>query len=231
MHVAVLANSPLTAHVLIHAGVDIHQQDRHGETPLHYAADLENACIVRQLISAGADSLAPNSDNEVPLLIACEADTRAALMDGCWHSLSYLILFLLNAQTLSDYASERPLRQLCRSLSNFFRQKRSQDVAGGSSEMAASLEPSTWVRICQNRANALERKRKPVAELKEIDVDALLAQGFSASDINAFDARRQAAFRRRCWLRLWEQSMPTQLNRCFAKPGLDVVKPMLYLIS
>ena len=87
--------------------------------------------------------------------------------------------------------------------------------------MAASLEPSTWVRICQNRANALERKRKPVAELKEIDVDALLAQGFSASDINAFDARRQAAFRRRCWLRLWEQSMPTQLNRCFGKPGLD----------
>ena len=176
MHVAVLANSPLTAHVLIHAGADIHQQDRHGETPLHYAADLENACTVRQLISAGAASLAPNSDNEVPLLIACEADTRAALMDGCWHSLSYLILFLLNGHTLADFATERPLRQLCRSLSRLFRQQRAQDVAGGSSEMSASLEPSALARVCRNRAIALERKRKPLAELKEIDVEALLAQ-------------------------------------------------------
>eukprot|EP00435_Cladocopium_sp_Y103_P008302 s3962_g2.t1 len=217
-HVAVLANSPLTMHVLIHAAADIHVQDRQGETPLHYATVLENVFLVKQLVSAGADSLAPDSDNEVPLLVACEADTRAALMDGCWQSLSYLILFLLNAQALADYATERSLRQLCRRLNKFhFRQQRVWDVAGGSSEMAASLEPGTLARVCRNRANALERKRKPLEELKEIDVEALLAQGFSASDVDALVTRRQGAFRRRCWLRLWEQSMPTQLNQCFGK--------------
>lgn len=52
MHVAVLANSLLTLHVLTHAGAEIHMQDLHGETPLHYAADLENVVLVKQLVSA-----------------------------------------------------------------------------------------------------------------------------------------------------------------------------------
>ena len=49
-HVAVLANSPLTMHLLIHSVADIHVQDRHVEKPLHYAADLENVVLVKQTL-------------------------------------------------------------------------------------------------------------------------------------------------------------------------------------
>ena len=112
-------------------------------------------------------------------------------MYGCWQSLSYVTpLFLLNAHTLANFAAERLLRQLCRSFNNFFYQQRALDAAGGSSDMAAPLEPSALARLCRSRANAFERKRKPLMDLKEINVEALLAQGLSASDIDSLATRR-----------------------------------------
>jgi hypothetical protein len=121
MHIAVLANSPVTLQVLIQHNANVHLHDRRGETPLHYAAFLDNAPLVKQLVCAGGDALSPNINGDVPLYWCCEADTRAALMDGCWQKLSYLSVFMLNAHILSPHLPGRKLGHLCRSLYRFVR--------------------------------------------------------------------------------------------------------------
>ena len=83
--------------------------------PLHYAALLEEVQLVNQLVRAGADALTPDTEGDMPLLWAGQAETRAELMNGCWAQISFLHLLLLNAPTLSKHAGRKVLARLCRS--------------------------------------------------------------------------------------------------------------------
>ena len=114
LHFAVLTHSPMTVQVLLAGRADVHVRDLHGETALHFAAISENVAFVKQLIMAGADPLTPNEEGDVPLLWGREVDTKGALLEGCWHDMSYTMLFLLNLRTLSAYTTCRPLEKLCK---------------------------------------------------------------------------------------------------------------------
>eukprot|EP00434_Breviolum_minutum_P014051 symbB.v1.2.012392.t1/scaffold857.1/size218589/7 len=98
LRLAVCARSPTTVETLLWHGADVHAQDWNGEMPLHFAALNEDVPIVKQLLLAGADPLAPDAVLDTALLWAYAADTRAALMDGCWRNMSFSTLFLLNRQ-------------------------------------------------------------------------------------------------------------------------------------
>ena len=58
-----------------------------------------------------------------------------------------------------------------------------------SSDSLASLDSTRWMRACQNRAKALERKRKASHCLEEFDRAALLARGMSPSEIEIMSTR------------------------------------------
>ena len=131
LHLAVCARSPTTVETLLWHGADVHAQDWNGEMPLHFAALNEDVPIVKQLLLAGADPLAPDAVLDTALLWAYAADTRAALMDGCWRNMSFSTLFLLNWQALSDHAGCHNLKQLCRSLCHMARVHRTSDAIGG----------------------------------------------------------------------------------------------------
>ena len=88
-------------------------QDWNGEMPLHFAALNEDVPIVKQLLLAGADPLAPDAVLDTVLLWAYAAGTNPALTDG-WRNMSFM--FLLNWQALSDHDGCHNLKQLCRSL-------------------------------------------------------------------------------------------------------------------
>ena len=138
-HVAVLAESAMTLQVLLCHRADANARDCHGNTPLHLAAFFPaNLQAVQQLIGAGADPLAPDVDGDPPLIWGHDVDTTAALMDGCWDRLSFLTLFLLNINNLSNLTGTGQLRCLCRSLCRHLRAPRRhpmEDIAAGSSSV------------------------------------------------------------------------------------------------
>eukprot|EP00438_Fugacium_kawagutii_P027022 Skav232520 [mRNA] locus=scaffold1096:926666:934699:- [translate_table: standard] len=116
-----------------------------GETPLHFAAISENVDLVKRLIAAGADALAPNTEDGIPLLWCHEVDTTAALLDGCWQQMSFTLLLLLNSKTLSAYVGCRKLEVLCKSLRNQVCEQMLHDQAdfnGGSSGSVAGDMPT-----------------------------------------------------------------------------------------
>ena len=142
---------------------DVHIKDSHGETPLHFAAATENKIIVKHLVLAGADALAADHDSDIPLLWTSDTDTRAALLDGCWHELSCLTLMLLNINLLAEFLDQDVLQPVCRSLR---RHMPLCDAFGGSSSpsLHAPQEHTTDddrnVRIAHNKNVARERKMR-----------------------------------------------------------------------
>eukprot|EP00438_Fugacium_kawagutii_P019392 Skav219438 [mRNA] locus=scaffold1461:120826:121707:- [translate_table: standard] len=90
--------------------------------------------LVKQLVFAGADPLAPNLCNDAPLCLGWRPGTRAALMDGCWQGLSWLTFFLVNGRVMAEY--EPKLEQLCRSVCRSIRGSAAPfltDMQGGAS--------------------------------------------------------------------------------------------------
>jgi len=134
-----LARSPTTLQVFLDHGAGPHALDLHGETPLHYAALLEEVQLVNQLAGAGADALGPDSEGDIPLFWAGQAETRAELMNGCWTKMSFLHLFLLKAPELSKRTGRRALAQFCRSMHRVLQEMSTfhlRDALGGSATKA-----------------------------------------------------------------------------------------------
>ena len=149
--------------ILLEWKADVHIKDSHGETPLHFAAASENKIIVKHLVLAGADALATDHDSDIPLLWTSDTDSRAALMDGCWHELSFLTLMLMNINLLAEFLDQDALQPVCRSLR---RHMPLRDAFGGSSSssLCAPQEHTTDddrnVCIANNRNVARERKMR-----------------------------------------------------------------------
>ena len=68
------------------AGAHVNAEDRAGDTPMHIAARVSNAAVVRALLEHGSDvNRHSGIDRKTPLEIAVEANDRdvaAALVEG-----------------------------------------------------------------------------------------------------------------------------------------------------
>lgn len=138
LHEAVLADSPVSLHLLIQHKGNVHARDSQGTTPLHIAALHEMVGLVKQLVFAGADPLVPDLRHDVPLCLGWRPGTRAALMDACWQRLSWLTFFLVNGRVMAQY--EPKLEKLCRGLCRSIRGSAAPfliDLQGGASTCIA----------------------------------------------------------------------------------------------
>ena len=70
---AVKAGNLATVEALLASGVDIHQQDEQGWTPLHWAAGKGDVAIVELLLKNGADIFQVGCDQRTPYMIALAA--------------------------------------------------------------------------------------------------------------------------------------------------------------
>jgi hypothetical protein len=70
---AVKAGNLATVEALLVTGVDIHQQDEQGWTPLNWAAGKGDVAIVQSLLKHGADVFAVGRDQRTPYMIALAA--------------------------------------------------------------------------------------------------------------------------------------------------------------
>ena len=69
------------ARVLLQAGADVTVKGFMGRTPLHYAAEDEDAFAARVLLQAGADVNARAKNGKTPLDFVDSPDTRSLLLD------------------------------------------------------------------------------------------------------------------------------------------------------
>ena len=123
MHLAALANSPMTVLVLAEHGANVHAPDVQGATALHFAAVQDSVPLVKQLLQAGADPLIADSFHDPPLSWWCGTDVKAMLMNSCWQRLSFPELLRLNVRILQRYMDCGQLPRVCRTL---------RDCQGGS---------------------------------------------------------------------------------------------------
>ena len=85
LHMAAAAYRPEIVEILIAHGADVHARNRHGATPLHYAADANHrdphaqAQTIAALISAGADPNAINRLGVAPVHRAVRTRSAAAV--------------------------------------------------------------------------------------------------------------------------------------------------------
>ena len=83
---AVKASSGTVVGDLAGAGAHVNAEDRAGDTPIHIAARVSNASVVRALLEHGSDvNRHSGIDRKTPLEIAVEANDRdvaAALVEG-----------------------------------------------------------------------------------------------------------------------------------------------------
>jgi ankyrin repeat protein len=85
LHMAAAAYRPEIVELLIAHGADVHARNRHGATPLHYAADLNRqdpvaqSKTIRSLISAGADPNAMSRLGVTPLHRAVRTRSSTAV--------------------------------------------------------------------------------------------------------------------------------------------------------
>jgi hypothetical protein len=70
---AVKAGDLATVEALLASGVDVHQQDEQGWTPLNWAAGKGDVAIVESLLKHGADIFTVGRDQRTPYMIALAA--------------------------------------------------------------------------------------------------------------------------------------------------------------
>ena len=93
------------------------------------------------------------------------------------------------------------------------------DVCGGGEDAGVltpilQKEPSVWLNICHNRANAL-RKRWGAATTDPKEEDELRQSGLSREQAQFYVASYAAAKQRQHWMRSWDTAMPPMLRQTF----------------
>lgn len=72
-------NSLEMANILILNGADLNTRDVEGWTPLHAAAACGNLQIINLMVDSGADLVALNHDDKMPVDVGCDADIQYIL--------------------------------------------------------------------------------------------------------------------------------------------------------
>ena len=67
------------ARILILNGADLNTRDVEGWTPLHAAAACGNLQIINLMVDSGADLVALNHDDKMPVDVGCDADIQYIL--------------------------------------------------------------------------------------------------------------------------------------------------------
>lgn len=76
---AAIANDVQSARRYVVDGGDVDIRDKHGRTPLMYAAERGNAALVTVLLEAGADPVAATPDGATVIELAANDEIREAL--------------------------------------------------------------------------------------------------------------------------------------------------------
>ena len=76
-------------------------------------------------------------------------------------------------------------------------------------------DPQTWLRLCQNRANALGKKFAQEKDVEPKTQEQLLAAGLTAAQAAYYLRSYSQAKARREWLRTWDASMPPTIWQTF----------------
>eukprot|EP00438_Fugacium_kawagutii_P022238 Skav229662 [mRNA] locus=scaffold1030:107154:109679:+ [translate_table: standard] len=164
LHLAVLLGQAGMAQALLEHAADVNAGDLHGETPLHFAAWMEQDTLIPDLIATGGNPLQQDRDCDVPLVCCEEPATRAALLDGCWRKLSFCHILLLLLPALRRFLQADQLRTLCREVRrrDLFLESTQKlefsDALGGSTvDVCSALngEPLFCVDIDANDATSL----------------------------------------------------------------------------
>ncbi len=222
LQTAVIHDAEECAKLLLHSAANPNLRDRTraGNGPLHLAAVYGDAVFADVLISNGASPLLKNAFEASPFTLARPGLVTSLCLAECFQEVQQATVLCRHAVLLHTFGCSASLWVTCKALNGA--KPYYGDLAGGSSPGPVltgaevnSLDSTSWARLCQNRAKALEKKRKAGDYLREIDYDSLVARGLTPSEIDMMSARRREAFRRRCWHQLWEQSMPTCLHQSF----------------
>ena len=184
-------------------------------TPLHLAAVYGDAPFTAILLAHGADPLLRNAYGSCAVALATPGAVVALCLAECSTEADAATILLRHASTLATMGCPASFWTACKAL-HHLRQDPYADLEGGS-QISAAFDSSQWDRLCQNRARALEKKRKLPQDCTDVDLDRLIARGLMPSQIDAFLARRHDAVKRRCWHHLWEKSMPTSLQQRFGQ--------------
>ena len=231
LQTAVIHDAEACATLLLRRKADPNLPDRTRatNTPLHLAAVYGDAIFSDMLLSNGANPLAKNAFESSPFTLATPGLVTSLCLMKCFHEVDTSAILHRHAIVLQRFGCFPSLWNTCRALRAM---KPHSDLEGGSSSRSsstgadvkssncfsdslASLDSTRWMRTCQNRAKALERKRKASDCLEEFDQATLLARGMTPSEIEMMSTRRRDAIEKNRWHQIWERSMPTCLNQRF----------------
>ena len=166
--------------------------------PLHLAAVYGDAVFADVLISNGASPLLKNAFEASPFTLARPGLVTSLCLAECFQEMQQATVLCRHAVLLHTFGCSASLWVTCKALNGA--KPYYGDLAGGSSPgpvlIGAEVNYSTsWARLCQIRAKALEKKRKAGDYLREIDYDSLVARGLTPSEIDMMSGRRREAFR------------------------------------
>ena len=237
LQLAVIHDAESCAMSLLFNGADPNLCDHTSakNAPLHLAAIYGDAVFTDMLLSYGADPLLQNAFGSSSVTLATPGTVVSLCLAKCCNGVDAVTLLHRHAMLLHSFGCSTSLWVVSKALHHA---KPYGDLAGGSSPAPlftgaevkslkpgndassgggtlASMDSMRWVRLCQNRAKALGKKRKACDHLKDIDHDRLVAKGLTASEIERMSARKQEGLMRRCWHQVWEESMPTCLHQSF----------------
>ena len=195
LQTAVIHDAEACAALLLRRKADPNLPDktRATNTPLHLAAVYGDVIFTDMLLANGANPLAKNAFESSPFTLATRGSVISLCMTKCFHEVETSDILHRHAIALQRFGLGcfASLWDTCKALHAM---KPRSDLQGGSS-LLASLDSTSWVRICQNRAKALDRKRKAADCLEEPD---------------------QGTLKKNPWHQIWEKSMPTCLTQRFS---------------
>ena len=95
-HQCCIENTVEMAEILIKNGADLNARDIEGWTPLHAASACGSLAMINLLINEGANLVAVNHDDKMPVDVACDADIRYVIQQKMLEAGTVVYSLLLN---------------------------------------------------------------------------------------------------------------------------------------
>ena len=165
LQTAVISDAEGCATLLLrsHANPNLCDGTAAANTPLHLAAVYGDAAFTHILLSHGADPMLPNAHGSSPVALATPGIVVALCLAECSADEVDPATFLVrHVSILATMGCPASFWATCKVLSNH-RQNPHSDLEGGSSISASrsqAIDSTRWVRLCLNRAKALEKSGK-----------------------------------------------------------------------
>ena len=237
LHHACLSGWVDAAEAVLGRGACLNAVDFRGLTCLHYAAWFGQLDCVKFLLSRRGDPLKTDIRGDTPLSLSREFTyVSAALMNECWGRIEMVHIVVRNLEDLHCFLDQTDFFQLCSTSSALQKQKRffvDDDVFGGSgsgpsagSDSGVSrtgiiqpYAPDMWLRLCWNRAQALEKKIAKARPSHFPNVDMLVQErGWTVEQAVHYHTCLAQSLQRQIFMRRWHRAMPAQIRQSFRSP-------------